>query len=478
MSSNRSLKKALPSDVSQGGGSDVVHHGWMLAQLSDITEIVMGQSPPSTTYNMEQRGLPFFQGKAEFGDLFPVPKKYCDTPVKIAEPDDILMSIRAPVGPTNLCGTRSCIGRGLAAIRAQGAVHTRYLLYYFRSIESWLSVQGTGSTFTAINKDDLALIRVPIPPIAEQRRIVAKLEMLLGKVSSSQQRLARIPGLLKRFRQSVLAAACSGKLTADWRVSCNVCHNNEFDLESLFEIPRTWAWKPLNAICDQSRGICYGVIKLGDELADGIPCLRTSDVKVLGINPLNVKRISPEISNDFRRSILQSDEILVNVRGTLGGVSVVPKEMSGWNVSREIAVVPVLDVVPHFVANWIATPAAQSWLSGIAKGVAYTGINLEDLRKLPVPLPPLPEQQEIVRRVEKLFAFADRIEARLKQAQSYVDRLTQSILAKAFRGELVPTEAELARREGRSYESASELLERIRVEFAKSNRSPKTVKRV
>jgi type I restriction enzyme S subunit len=136
--------------------------------------------------------------------------------------------------------------------------------------------------------------------------------------------------------------------------------------------------------------------------------------------------------------------------------------MRGWNVSREVAVVPTQNVSPQFIANWIATQTAQNWLQGVAKGVAYTGINLEDLRLLPVPIPSLPEQHEIVRRVEKLFAFADQIESRLKQAQAQVDRLTQSLLAKAFRGELVPTEAEFARQQGRPYESANELLARIR----------------
>ena len=96
------------------------------------------------------------------------------------------------------------------------------------------------------------------------------------------------------------------------------------------------------------------------------------------------------------------------------------------------------------------------------KGVALPGVNVGDFRRMPIPLPPLAEQQEIVRRVEKLFAFADQIEARLTQAQTHVDRLTQSLLRKAFRGELVPPEATLARREARDYESASALLERIR----------------
>ena len=107
-------------------------------------------------------------------------------------------------------------------------------------------------------------------------------------------------------------------------------------------------------------------------------------------------------------------EVLVNVRGTLGGVSVATPEMTGWNVSREVAVVPAdLDQIePKYLAIWIGCDATQRWLSGVERGVAYTGINIEDLRELPVQVPPMIEQAEIVRRVESLFAWADRLENR------------------------------------------------------------------
>jgi len=130
------------------------------------------------------------------------------------------------------------------------------------------------------------------------------------------------------------------------------------------------------------------------------------------------------------------------------------RNLKGWNISREIALVPIAQVLPTFVAFWIASLPSQNWLIGVAKGVAYTGINLEDLRLLPVALPSLAEQQEIVRRVEELFALADQIEARYGKAKAHVEKLTPSILAKAFRGKLVPQDP--------NDESAEKLLERIR----------------
>jgi type I restriction enzyme, S subunit len=191
------------------------------------------------------------------------------------------------------------------------------------------------------------------------------------------------------------------------------------------------------SICDPQRFICYGVIKLGREYPTGIQCLRTSDVKPLNIDIFDVKRIDPKISAQYERTLLKGGEILVNVRGTLGGVAVVPVDLKGWNVSREVAVVPVTRVIPEFIAFWIASIPCQNWLTRVAKGVAYTGINIKDLKRLPVALPSLEEQDEIVKRTKEFLYLADHIEARYKKANGHVERLKNSVLAKAFRGELM-----------------------------------------
>ena len=132
--------------------------------LGEVCEVIAGQSPPSDTYNFEQEGLPFFQGKIDFGDVFPVNRMWCDKPIKIAQPNDILLSVRAPVGPTNLCEETCCIGRGLSAIRSGKDVDSKFLLYFFRSIERKLSEQGRGSTFSAITQSEIRNIKITLPP--------------------------------------------------------------------------------------------------------------------------------------------------------------------------------------------------------------------------------------------------------------------------------------------------------------------------
>lgn len=142
---------------------------WQRTTLGEISTIIMGQSPPSSTYNEVGDGLPFFQGKTEFTDKHPVAVKWCSKPNKIAEPKDILITVRAPVGATNMANQKCCIGRGIAAIRSKQNVN--YILAYLQSVEKELSLKGTGTIFGGISGKILSELPIPLPPLAEQKQI-------------------------------------------------------------------------------------------------------------------------------------------------------------------------------------------------------------------------------------------------------------------------------------------------------------------
>jgi type I restriction enzyme, S subunit len=315
-----------------------------------------------------------------------------------------------------------------------------------QKLEELINIAHGGVGLRHVTKGKFERTEVALPPLNEQKRIADKLDILLARVDACREHLDHVPLILKRFRQSVLAAATSGQLTEDWRVKEGL----EIDVSSL------WDEMALLDTCQPGRIITYGVIKLGAEVPDGVPCLRTSNVRWLKIDTQGMKRIAANLSAEYSRTVLEGTEVLVNVRGTLGGVAAVTPDMAGWNVSREVAVIPVdtIKVNQTFLTYWIGSEVSQRWLHGVEKGVAYIGINIEDLRTLSVKLPSLDEQHEIVRRVETLFAFADRLETRLTTARNHADRLTPATLAKAFRGELVPQDP--------NDEPASVLLERIR----------------
>ena len=164
--------------------------------LGEIATIIAGQSPPGSTYNVSGLGLPFFQGKADFGRTHPVARKWCVAPKKIAEAGDILISVRAPVGPTNIAGERCCIGRGLAAIRPDETIVLRDFVHWIiKHCEPELVAKGKGSTFVAIGQKDLNSLLIPLPPLAEQRRIVG----ILNRAARIERLRARAEERLREF---------------------------------------------------------------------------------------------------------------------------------------------------------------------------------------------------------------------------------------------------------------------------------------
>lgn len=187
---------------------------WTRAALSDVAHVEMGQSPPSEHYNENGDGLPFFQGKAEFGDLYPKVAKWCSRPGKIADAGAILMSIRAPVGPTNLAAERCSIGRGLAALTPRRGIETRYLLYAIRRYADVLAKQGTGTTFAAVNGRQVSAFRVPLAPTAEQTRIADRIDELFTDLAAGVAALERVKRNLSRYRAAVLHAAVTGRLAS------------------------------------------------------------------------------------------------------------------------------------------------------------------------------------------------------------------------------------------------------------------------
>jgi type I restriction enzyme S subunit len=142
-----------------------------------------------------------------------------------------------------------------------------------------------------------------------------------------------------------------------------------------------------------------------------------------------VKCVSQEIANEFARTFLDGGEILVTVRGTLGGVAVAPVSLKGANISREVAMIPLLpELNAKFFTFVIASPIGQAWLSGVTQGIAYAGINIKDLKELPIAVPPLAEQQRIVAKVDELLRWCDALEARITAAQTTATHLLDATL--------------------------------------------------
>jgi len=452
--------------------------GWVSTKFEEITQNFDGKRIPlkSSDRKKRQGHYPYYgaSGVIDYIDDYIFDGEF----LLISEDGANLVARSTPIAFT--AKGQFWVNNHAHIVKTHCNIPLKYLSYFFNSIDLLPFI--TGSAQPKLTQSNLNNIEVPLPPLPEQHRIVLAIEALFARLDATNEKLDRVPEILKKFRESVLAAACDGRLTEAWReekeqnLECidflnNLIENfdayvpNDYDPIIPQSIPEEWKMLRCYNLCDNDRAVTYGVIKLGPPVEDGIPTLRSSDVRWLKIDKNHVKCISPEIASNYSRTFLKGGEILVTVRGTLGGVAVVPQDMAGFNISREVAVIPLINGLnSHFFSYAIASKWSQNWLSEMTKGVAYTGINIKDLKNLPLPVPPLHEQNEIVKRVDALFAFANSIEVKVAAAREKTEKLRQSILAKAFSGELVETEAEIARREGRDYETAEVLIERIKEE--------------
>jgi len=185
-------------------------NNWSKYKLEDISLIIAGQSPNSDSYNFDKNGLPFFQGKADFGSVSPTPKVWCSNPIKIAEKNDILLSVRAPVGPTNIASEKCCIGRGLCAIRANDNVNMKFIYFYFKLFEKNISQMGSGSTFSAITNEDVKNLEIYLPPIEEQERIVKIIEKKLTAIEKAKNVVKELSSYINALPSSILRKAFNG----------------------------------------------------------------------------------------------------------------------------------------------------------------------------------------------------------------------------------------------------------------------------
>jgi type I restriction enzyme S subunit len=316
--------------------------------------------------------------------------------------------------------------------------------------------------------DLLEKTEVLLAPLAEQRRIVAKVEQLLSKVEICRNRLAKIHILLKRFRHSVVAAATSGRLTADWREEHAAPVTGELNSleEAKSQVHLPGAWSSLS-VGDILEGLKYGTARKCGYEHRGVPVLRIPNIVSGKIDHTDLK-FAELPAKEFNQLRLMPGDILL-IRSN-GSVSLVGRSAVVREKEKDLAYAGYLirlrlnraKVEPDFLHLCLASNDVRVQIELKARSTSgVNNINTEEVRALRFLLPPILEQREIVRRVEVLFAWADEIETRFAKVNAYTEKLTASLLAKAFRGELVPTEAELARRESRNYESARELLERL-----------------
>jgi len=488
-----------------------LQEGWTWAQLSDVTQRVPNAKP----INEPEREFGYVDISSICNKSFRITdlkrfkgKKAPSRAKRPIQPNDVLFSnVRTYLKnvaivtediDADLCST------GFTLLRSNGAALPEYIFHFILTdgFINTVTPKQTGSEYPATSDRVVLSSNIPLPPLAEQKRIVAKVEELFARINAAREHLNRIPSILKRFRQSVLAAACSGKLTEDWRErkkpiispekllqnlirGRHVYYKNNYPNKKIkepaqperlfrFDIPDEWIITSVDQI---SLFVTDGDHNPPKRVSHGIPHLTAKNVKNGKLSLEGCTYISQaDYARVRRRYEPNPNDIIVTCVGTLGATAVIP-EKNIFSADRNLAVIrPMSGMNPHFIQLVIDSPIFQKRITEASGSTAQPHLYLSDLRVLDFPLPPIEEQQVIVDRVENLFTIIHSIEQRANSSKNQVDVLGHAVLKQAFSGNLVVNETDLAREENRNYETAEVLLARIKAERKAAEPKKKTRK--
>lgn len=429
--------------------------GWFNSELCDVAEVVSGNAFKSKDF--VENGIPVVKiSNVQSGEYIEKNQEYLpesfnnkDNSRFIVTYNDLLIALTRPIVSNKLkvCTypNKSQVGllnQRVARLDVNEGFSKRFLHYYLSSKEFRESVQASMSETLQPNLSpkSLSKINIACPPLAEQQRIVEKLDEVLAQVDIIKARLDGIPDLLKRFRQSILASAVSGKLTEEWR-----------------GVTGSYKTVLVNDICDMAFDGPFGSkLKSNDYTQIGCRVVRLENIGHLHFLESKKTYVSESkfdslpknhlVEGDILFSSFVDEEIRVCLFPGLETGTINKADCFCLRVNSEIA-------LNKYVCYLLASLPTYQKIKKAVHGATRPRINLRFLKNFELELPDLAEQKEIVRLVDQYFAFADTIEAQVKKAQARVDNLTQSILAKAFRGELVAQDP--------NDEPADKLLERI-----------------
>ncbi|OED82694.1 restriction endonuclease subunit S [Vibrio crassostreae] len=377
--------------------------------------------------------------------------------------DLLLTKLGEPLGLTCIAPeylNEGIIVADIVRLRPNPEVNRKCLAFLLNSegVIKQINAHTRGSTRARINLSVVRNLNINLPPLAEQKRIVEKLDEVLAQVDTIKARLDGIPDLLKRFRQSVLASAVSGKLTEEWRgeygalgqdlglierIKVGLINDKtvkkdlNFEISNkIFDIPDAWSFLKLKSLASK---ITDGEHKTPKREESGRYLLSARNVRDGYLSLDNVDYVGEEEYQKLRkRCDPNKGDILISCSGSVGRISLVDTD-DKYVMVRSAALVKVIAdfLLNSYLVYVLQSPELQKRIDESSKSTAQSNLFLGPIKELEIPLPSIEEQKEIVRLVDQYFAFADTIEAQVKKAQARVDNLTQSILAKAFRGELV-----------------------------------------
>lgn len=371
-----------------------------LVALGDIADIRMGQSPDSNSYTDDDRFMPFLQGCGDFTEEFPETRVFCSNPGKVAPEGSLLVSVRAPVGTTNIADQEYCIGRGLASVKSS-VLPAVYLREIFNLSTSFLYRRAQGSTFDAISLQDLRAFPIPVPKKKEKlEHLVAIFESGISEIRATQA-LIKKNALLKQgmmvdlFSRGIDPA--TGKLRPSVQDAPELYHDTP-----LGPMPKTW---DIVRAFDIAKEIVVGIVVEPSQyyLSEGVAVFRSANIQENRINEENFVFMSEESNQKNRKSMIRTGDVITVRTGYPGTTCVVPEKYNGANAVDIIITRLKEDVLPHFFSLWVNSDFGKGQVLSAQGGLAQQHFNVGAMKDLLLPKTSMEEQAAILEAASSLL---------------------------------------------------------------------------
>ena len=446
--------------------------GWITTKLGECLRLINGRA--YLRHELLDQGTPIIRiqnlnggDKWFYSDLQLDRDKYCDK-------GDLLFAWSATFGPFIWQGSCSIYHYHIWKIEPFEVIDQKFAYYLLEKITQAVKAAAHGVAMPHMTKQGMENWQIQIPPLNEQKRIVAKIEELRERSQKARSHLSAIPNLCDKFRQSVLAAAFRGDLTADWReqnpdvepasMLSEALKRRSSQLDSdleeydLLDLPDSWIWVNIDSISDVKGG---KRLPKGEKLVEndtGYPYIKAGNLKNGTVTLDDIEYIPTRIQPLIKNYVVAAGDVYITIVGAcIGDAGTICKELDGANLTENAAKISNLSNANNeYLALWLRSPLCQKIIKTKILSAAQGKLALTRIKTIPVPLAPIQEQSEIVTKSADILKSSDQTTELYEKIQSNLDWLDRSILAKAFRGELVEQDP--------NDEPASILLERIRAE--------------
>lgn len=433
-------EKLLP-EITEDETPFDIPESWEWVRLGEAFEVIMGQSPKGDSVFEGKDGIEFHQGKVFFGeDYLKESPQSTNKPTKIIEPNTVLLCVRAPVGVVNITERKICIGRGLCAINSLGGMNEKFVMFFLRAFKSEFIRKATGTTFVAITGEVVKNQVIPLPPLEEQKRIVAKIEELMPYVEQYDEAYTKLEAFNKKFpedmQKSILQYAIQGKLVEqraeegtaeelyqqiqeekarlikEGKIKKEKALSDITEDEIPFDIPESWKWVRFNEIAsfiNGDRGKNYP--NKNEYVTTGIAWINTGHITKEGyLSEDKMNYITEEKYNSLGGGKIQVGDLVYCLRGATFGKTARIEPYEKGAIASSLMIIRLSDIrLREYIFAYLKSPVAYKQLRQYDNGSAQPNLAAKDVAKYLIPLPPLEEQKRIVAKIEEMLPYCQQL---------------------------------------------------------------------